>query len=337
MTQVFTKPIVIVALLLVAGGALAGAPVSGPYGEYPNCVAPSVPLEQHGWWQQTGDAVARHIHIAACVPNARDTTGTLVSVSGVQPFVARVTSFNNPDPITSVRWSWESAIAQEVAGTWSCPGAHGDHQQCQWFVPMNLDTNTAPDGLRELRLTENVSLNMFDQRHFGTLNFQVFVKNRTGVSENYRATPDPIARSWYGGKSQSDADFGYANVQVNYMSLFSGGVGGAQMDRTVPVISGVVPLKIKHDQTSKLAGSELWLDADFHRYPLDWTEAVVGVTRPISGARLLYRQPGLFKGTYALDTRLLANGRHALYFQTTDRDETGIHASALKVFIDVAN
>jgi hypothetical protein len=316
--------------LMVVGVGLSGAPASAPYGDYPNCIAPAIPLEQHGWWQQNTDTDARHIHIAACLPNARDTTGELVSVSGVQPFNVRVMIFNNPDPVTSVRWSWESAIKQEVKGTWQCPGSHGDHRECQVVVPLQLDTRSAPDGLRELRLTQNLANNVFGQRHFGTLNFQLFVKNGASPSSNYRSRVDPIARSWY-------TDLEYANVQVNYMSLFAGGVGGVQLDRSVPQVSGTVALNIKHDQTMKSPGSELWLDADFHRFTNDWTEAAVGVPQRVSGATLLYRRPGLFEGTYLLDTRRLSNGRHSLYFQTTDRDATGIHASALKVFIDVAN
>lgn len=317
------------ALILVAGG-VAGAPAAAPYGEYPNCLAPAIPLEQHGWWQQAGESIARHIHIAACLPNARDTTGQLVSVSGVQPFTVRVTLFNNPDPITSVRWSWESNVQQEARGTWQCPGGQGEMHECQGMVPLLLDTRAARDGLRELRLTEDIASNQFGLRHFGTLNFQLFVRNGTATPVNYRSRLDPIARSWY-------SNFEYANVQVNYMSLFVGGAGGVQLDRSVPLVSGIVPLAIKHDQTMNTPGSELWLDADFHHFPADWTEAAVDVPQPGSGATLLYRRPGLFDGTYNLDTRRLANGRHSLYFQTTDRDATGIHASALKVFIDVAN
>lgn len=319
----------LVSVVILLSTPIAGAPVASPFGDYPNCIAPSVPLEQHGWWQESTDATARHIHIGACMPNARDLTGALVSVTGVQPFVVRIVTFNNPDPITSVRWSWESSVKQTVSGSWGCPGTATDHNECMWYVPMLLNTTSAKNGLRELRLTENISNNAFGNRHFGTLNPQVYVKNGTATGSNYRKVTDPIARSWYDG-------FDYANVQVNYMSLFAGGVGGAQLDRSVPLVSGVVPLKIKHAETNNLAGSELWIDADFHHYPNDWTDAVEGIAQP-SGATLLYRRAGRFAGTYNLDTRNWPNGRHALYFQTTDRDETGIHASALKVFIDVQN
>jgi hypothetical protein len=315
-----------VALSISSSQSSRAADASAPFGNYPDCIAPAIPMEVHSWWGELGDEHPRHLHMATCLPNARDTDGSLVSVSRAQPFSVRVTSFNNPGRITSARWSWESDIKEKVPVDFQCQTSPMEMRECHWWVDMTLDPAlSSSGGLREMRLTPNIPNNDLGARQFATLNYQIFLKNGRGES-NYRSRPDPIGRSWY-------TDFDYANVSVNYTDFFR---GAADLNKTMPTVSGVVPLRIRHQRGSHAVRSQLWQDVDFHHDPEFWKEAVVGVPNA-EGAKLLYSKPGRFDGTYEWDTLGLANGVHVLYFETVDESPDSFNAGALKLFLRVEN
>lgn len=288
------------------------------FGWWPDCTAPSIPLEVHSWWLQPGEPHARHLHLAACAPNSRDTTGGLVSLSTREPLHVKVTSFNNPGTVSWVRWSWESDIKQRITMNKPCQSAPNQLQECSWWVDFTLDPFLASrGGLRELRLSPNITTNDLGERQFGTLNFQIYLNNGKTPS-NYRSRPNPIGRSWY------STGFDYANVEVNYTDFFR---GAGDLGKSIPTVGGVVPLRIRHREGNFAVRSQLWQDPDFHANPDSWHQ---GVGR-------LYTKPGRFDGTYNWDTRQLPNGRHWLYFETVDEGPTGTNAGALKLPFDVQN
>lgn len=321
MNHGLVRPLIAAALILAASSGNAVVVSGQEFGAYPACYAPSVPLEVHSWWLENGETHPRHVHIGACIPSARDTSGKLVSFSGKQTFPNRALSFNNPGEVNLVRWAWESNIKQEISLSNVCQSAPDLLAECRWPVNMTLDANLASSGgLHELRLTPNVQHADLGKRQFATLNFQVYLNNGKTPS-NYRSSPDPIARSWYTG-------FGYANVQVNYMNFFT------DLNQTIPVVSGIVPLKVKHSSGSFARTSYLFQDPDFHAYPSSHGDPS---NNPTGKTVLLYKKSGLFSGTYNWDTRSLENGTHALYFQTEDKGDAGTHAGALRLLFQVQN
>jgi hypothetical protein len=112
--------------------------------------------------------------------------------------------------------------------------------------------------------------------------------------------------------------------------------GGGQLDRTTPLVSGVLPIRVAHAQGSHSVRSRAWLDANFHAHQSDWFEARVGVRQP-SGALLLYDHAGRFSGTFNLDTRELADGKHSLYFETIDTSAEGDNVGALQLAFETRN
>jgi hypothetical protein len=160
----------------------------------PHCIAPAIPLEAEAWWLERGERVPNHLHLAACVPNARTADCSDPAnprVTRPMPFTSRVTSFNNRGPINWIRWSWQSDVQGKLRTDWRCEPAGVEHPECGWMGDMTLDPAEGNGGLDELRLSPNIAENEFDKRHFATLNAQVC----TGASSrHYRSRPDPIAR-----------------------------------------------------------------------------------------------------------------------------------------------
>ena len=312
------------------GAFLPGAAglAAGDWGVYPECSAPAVPLEVQGWWWEDGEEFPRHMHLGACVPNARSedcSDGGNPILTDPHPFVVRVITYNNPDEVTWVRWQWHSGTQERVDVSWTCAEgeevAEGLHQ-CVNFEEMTLDPRSGNGGLDELRLSPNISENEFGLRQFATLNFQVC----TGTSsEEYRSWPDPIGRSWYEGVE-------YSNVRVNYMDFFDG-----SLDQVIPTVSGVVRLDIDHQRGSGENRSLLWLDTNHHHHPGQFGDPPpVGEVQPHGGV-LLYDEPGLFDGTFDWDTTGLADGVHTLFFQTVSTVAGGSSVGGLKLLFRVEN
>jgi hypothetical protein len=299
---------------------------SGPLGLYPDCIAPAIPLEARSWWWELGEDTPRHLDIGACLPNARDEAGEVLSVAESQPFSVKVRSWNNPGAINWVRWSWKSDVVEKVPMDETCQSEPGAREACDYVIDLTLDPSESKSGgLQELRLSPNIRRNDLGDRQFATLNSQIYLRN--GAEEkNYRDRVDPIGRAWYSGHD-------YSNVRVNYMDFFD---GAADLGRSIPLVSGVVPLEIRHRKGAGEVRSMLWLDHDFEEVPEFFEQADVGVPNA-SGGVLFYDQAGRFDGTYEWDTTNVPDGVHELFFQTTSTTERGMNAGGILLRFEVRN
>lgn len=319
-----TRTLALLALLLPSTAFAVEA--NGPWGTYPNCIAPAVPIESETWWIEAGDDVPWHLHQGSCVPNARtadcsDPANPVVTRD--VPFDSVVTVFRYPH-IDWVRYQWQSNVIEKREVDWSCDTDH--HPECIFTQQLTLRPGQGNGGLDELRMSPNIDPNPFGKRHFTTLNFEVC----TGTSSaRYRSRPDPIGRGWYEG-------FDYSNVRVNYMSFFKPGAAG--LGESIPTVSGVVPLVIDHERGTGTNRSLLWEDAHTHDDPTMYLRAPVGVALPQPhGGKLLYRAEGLWQGTYPWDTRGLPNGIHVLLWQTTSQGSAGTAVGGLRLRFNVQN
>jgi len=317
-------------LVYLLPAAAFAAEANGPWGTFPNCIAPAVPIESETWWIEPGDDVPWHLHQGSCVPNARsadcsDPDNPVVTRD--VPFDSVVTVFRYPH-VDWVRYQWQSDVIEKRTVDWDCEPDHADDHphECIFKEPLTLRPGLANGGLDELRMSPNIDPNPFGKRHFTTLNFEVC----TGTSStHYRSRPDPIGRGWYEGTD-------YSNVRVNYMSFFAPGAEG--LDQTIPTVSGVVPLVIDHERGVGTNESLLWEDAHTHDDPTLYRTAAVGVALPAPhGGKLLYRKQGLFEGTYEWDTRGLADGVHVLLWQTYSNTATGTVVGGLRLRFQVKN
>ena len=314
----------------------------GPWGVYPNCIAPAIPIEVHSWWDEdanpavhadanryTNDNAPRHIHLAACVPNARNDDSVSISQNKLSTPM-RVVAFNNPSVVNISQARFFDASGTPPSDIkMTCNTSVASHKyvdgrsECVWYVDVPLDPSTAPYGVSELRLSPNVADHVdLSTRQFATLNFQVAVDGKSG---RYRSNNDPIGRTWYTGLD-------YANINVGYMDQFKTG----ELDKIVPVVSGVVPIRVKSANLSGTAKVAIWEDTNHHAAPTAWKDAQVGDIHP-SGGRLVFLRNGNFDGTFNWDTRGLTDGRHKMYFQSQETNEKGVQAGALLLFYDVCN
>jgi hypothetical protein len=295
--------------------------INSRWGIYPNCVAPAMPVEAQTWWTETanpqpGDEIpfGRHIHAAACMPHARDTDGRLVNVGGTFDIVRVLLLHNTNLKLTKGDNGFpDLGSGAEFPVTFNpaltCPNRAIN---CTFYSTNRIDTTAMPDGLHELRWRiQGTHPDLSDTTEFISFATKIYTKN--GRTLNSTATnPAPRARGWYEG-------IDYDSVEIsNYNTLYRG-----RTDITVPVVSGAVALSMNHTQSvGGTIRSRLYLDPNFH----------AGSTGTV-----LYDKPGLFQGTYTLDTARIPNGRHVLVAQTEHTAANGIHSGLLKLFIDIQN
>ena len=336
--------ILVICSLLILYSGLASAAIykdpsqanPGKWGIYPDCIAPAIPIEVHSWWDEDArpgptDDAPRHLHMAVCMPNARDIGNTIVpKLTTPEHFVVLVNSFNNPSQITAVSQNrFFDSGGQGDSTKLQCTTSNADmlhdgRPDCNWYVDLTTNPSTAPYGISEYRLSPNVANHVgLGTRQFLTVNYQLPVADKSGT---YRNNVNPIARSWYTGLD-------YLNIDINYVDFFH---GTSDLSKTVPVVSGVVPIKVKTAEAKSNPSTAIWQDTDHHVDPKFWKTAHVGDIHP-SGGKLLFQQDTAFTGTFNWDTRSLADGRHILYFQVRERDNRGIQATAMKLFFDVCN
>lgn len=326
------------ALTNVASAAVYTSPPAnvGTYGVYPNCIAPAIPVETHSWWDEDAnpsatDDAPRHLHIAACMPTARGINDPLIpKLTGPEPIVVRIMVFNNPSQLSWSRWQWQGDTQQQVALNLRCTPSVGSYTlmagrpQCTWYVDETISPSGAHSGIDELRMSPNISSHDgLGTRQYTTLNFQVPVE---GLSGHYRGDTDIISRSWYNGAE-------YANVEVGYVDHFH---GTADLNKSVPVVSGVVPIRVRTQNLGGNAKVAVWQDMSHHMDPTFWKTAQEGAVNS-TGGKLIFQRNGEFDGTVNWDTRGLSDGRHTMYFQAQETTSAGLNAAASALFFDVCN
>lgn len=312
---------------LIAPALAMSADVTGPFGVYPSCIAPSIPIEAQSWWTEPGEDHPRHVHAGACVPSARDLDGTLVSVGTTETVQVKITSHNQPGTINKLRTAWVNTIYQLLDVDLSCQSTPDEDLTCSWIQDVTLDPSaSAVPGLRELRIAPRIDVNDLGKKQFAVLNAQVYLSG--AGAQNYRTFTDPIGRGWY-----SDHDYDVA--RINYVDHFNGG----DLNRTIPLVSGIVSLELAHREGDTAVVSRLWENPNFHAYPSFHDTAVVGQRSPgvAGGAQLLYEQSGNATVTYAWDTTQRIDGIHSLVVETEDTSVLGLSAGLLKVFYETSN
>ena len=321
-----------------------------PYGIFPNCIAPGVPVESQQWWHEDKErsgfdssnvySGSRHVHLGVCAPNAR-TLDDSKSFSGVQDFVAVVVMYNNPGKI-----SWINAGFQEndsgkyfvrnvtnngaTTSDWStqnreCEGGGVtcvnytdpltcNKKSCTYQVALKIDMSICRiNGMCELRIRPNLTeTEPRDDRAFTSLNVQINV----GGNDNYRESTAPIGRGWNTGPE-------YVNSSIdNYMDLFK-----SDFNKSIPVVKGSIKLNIRHREA--IGGKST---ASLRIDPSTFT----GV-----GGKVIYeeemRSSSLNKDNVTIDTTKLSNGVHTLFVSTQERTSNGKNSGHLKLFINVQN
>jgi hypothetical protein len=296
-------------------------PVSGgnKWGIFPNCIAPAMPVEAQTWWLEKenpkpGDNTSRHIHAAACIPNARDTAGRLVTVNGVLEFTRVILIHNSNIQITKGDNGFPETGGSgvEFPVRFSPALTCANRANCVFYSTNKINTGVAPDGLHELRWrVQGTHPDLANDSEFISFATKIFIKNGGSVNSSAN-NPAPRARGWYEG-------FEYDTSEItNYTDLYNG-----RTDISVPIVKGSVNLQMNHTQSvGGTIKSRLYLDPDFHNG---------------SSGTVLYDKPGLFRGGYTLDTTRIPNGRHALVMETEHTESSGVHSGLLKVFIEVNN
>ena len=321
---------------LLMGLLFAGVATAQPYGVYPNCVAPAVPIESGSWWIESGDPVPHHIHAGTCLPLARnaDCSGTqsdLVMPDG-EPFTQSTTVFkyDTASPINLVGWLDQVNVVRESFDPqtlgWQCPGADNGvrSKTCIFQNLYHFDSSTMLDGFDAINLHADV-MNRFGHRHFAGLTVPICA----GTGTQSRGSLYVNGRGYYGLFN------GYATVLSNVSEWFS------PSDRSsIPTVSGVFRPLAHH--ASMVNGAQfrslLWLDPNTHANPIQYLGAPVGIELPQPhGGMLIYDEPALFRRFVQLDTTGWTNGVHTLLFQTYVTRSEGTLVGELRVQVNVQN
>lgn len=306
------------------------------WGFYPDCRAPAIPMEVHSWWKEPSEQFPRHVHTAACLPNARNTQGPLVS--GGETFWIRSVTYNQPGRVESVRARWGDegfATKKGDPRNASICRAHPvtGLEECIWYDDFALSLTLMRYDEDELRLRTVIVHDDLLRKpsQWSAPGFQV----RRAIDGTHKnPVRNPFARAWYTNQ-------GYAVVDTNYQDLIP-------EDRSIPLVNGTVSLYVRHTDTAggKFSRKSVaWENVDFHACPSLWEEPVaVGdvvdgcgptMERP---ARKLYEVSGLWKGTLNWDTTKVPNGINFVYIQTqVQRSDGAMNAGAMKLLFEVMN
>ena len=241
-------------------------------------------LESQAWWNRTpGKTGTEHGHVHV---------GTCFphaqKVTGVVRFDVRVIMHDNPGTLTHLNignnGEWGGIRLVAKSPNWTC--ATGTCTR--WFTTY-LDTRKVPrDGRQEVRFRAQVK-EPNGKEMVASTGWLAWVDNGRSI-EHYRDSWSAEARGWY-------TDVGYANAKIANQPMRP--IGGIWRP-TVRMSAGAGGIPV----TSYRAV----LDPNFH--------AGKQGTTITSGT-------GSFKGTLAIDTRKLANGKHTLVLMANANAPTG--------------
>ena len=180
-----------------------------------------------------------------------------------------------------------TSIARVNLPNLTCAGATDPKVQCEWWVPIDLDTSKVPAGYQELRFRFNV-IQPNGERMFASTGWQAWYH---GGTSHYRTPPYVEARGWY-------VQTAYENARITTALPYSPVSGTFSFSAHMAPGSG-----------GKAVGTHgVHVDAKFnfddfgHQY--------------VQGN-------GSFDGTVSIDTTQLTNGPHCVALRTSSVDVGG--------------
>lgn len=154
-------------------------------------------VDGQSWWEQSGDAEPRHLHIGACIPEREQLSGTI-------HIDAKVQLHANPGKVTYVAIVWESSGGDHtytsVNPGWTCPNL----ADCTFFKAFDIPVSAwDKSGLNGIRL--RATAKQPDGKEMrASLNFQSYINNGKSLS-NMTRMPYLRGKGWYTGLNYCEA------------------------------------------------------------------------------------------------------------------------------------
>ncbi|MDQ3222528.1 MAG: hypothetical protein M3Q75_03510 [Gemmatimonadota bacterium] len=156
-------------------------------------------VDAQSWWEQTGGAEPRHLHVGACVPEREQLTGTVRIDLKVQMHA-------NPGKVTYVAIVWETGYSgdhtyQSFNPGWTCPVGN-----CVFWTAFDIPVSAWDRaGLNGLRL--RATARQPDGKEMrASLNLQNYIANGKTVS-NMTRRPYLRAKGWFTGLNYCEAAY----------------------------------------------------------------------------------------------------------------------------------
>lgn len=266
-------------------------------------------LETQAWWMDTDSigtaeqlplkGIGGHAHTATCFPQDQQVSG------GTMHFDVRLMIHKG----NRAKIEWldiglgpdGQSLARVNLPNLTCDGAEDPKKQCEWWIPIDLDTDKVTSGYSELRFRFNV-IQPNGERMFASTGWQAWFH---GGSGHYRTPPWLEARGWY----ETTA---YLNSRLLSAVPYS-------------PVSGIWNILVEHTPGSggKPVGTHaVHIDARFNFDDF---------------GKIYNEGNGAFKGTVSIDTRQLTNGPHCVAIRTSSVDVGGGTDTGLLQFPIIVN
>jgi hypothetical protein len=158
-------------------------------------------LETQAWWMDTKSigtseqlplkGIGGHAHTATCFPQDQQISG------GTLHFDVRL--MLHKGNTGHVQWldiglgPDGQSLARVNLPNLTCDGGSDPKKQCEWWIPIDLDTSKVPSGYQELRFRFNV-IHPNGERMFASTGWQAWYH---GGTSHYRTPPYVEARGWF--------------------------------------------------------------------------------------------------------------------------------------------
>lgn len=266
-------------------------------------------LETQAWWMATSsigtseqipvNGNGGHAHTATCFPQDQQIAGgtlrfdvRLMLHKGNRGRVEWLDIGLGPDG---------QSLARVNLPNLTCAGASDPKVQCEWWIPIELDTSKVPSGYQELRFRFNV-IQPNGERQFASTGWQAWYR---GGTSTYRTPPYVEARGWYTGAN-------YENSRVTTALPYT-------------PVSGIFTFKASMAPGSggiATATHAVHVDARFNFDDF---------------GKIYSEGTGSFSGTVSIDTTQLTNGPHCVALRTSSVDKNGGTDTGILQFPIVVN
>jgi hypothetical protein len=246
-------------------------------------------LETQAWWmlassigsaeQLPVNGIGGHAHTGTCFPQEQQVSGgtlhfdvRLMIHKGNRGKVEWLDIGLGPDG---------KSLARVTLPNLTCAGAEDPKKQCEWWIPIDLDTNKVPSGYQELRFRFNI-IHPDGSRQYASTGWEAWYH---GGTSTYRTPPWSEARGWW-------VDTSYTNSRLLSPMPYS-------------PVSGTYTFKVQNTPGSggKAIGTHaVHVDARFNFDDFSMT---------------LNEGTGAFNGTVSIDTTKLRNGPHCVAIRSS--------------------